>query len=166
MAMAPHSSVLAWRIPGMGEPGGLPSMGWHRVGHDWSDLAAAAAAEVQARNWQMRSQLPVALCHLQTPWLPIHVCSEWNENWESLGKATRSTTSGLCFPLFLKFGVGKGHEKHARQFLKPGHPRCPGARLLYTLTLICLRVPSWGPCGLWGKEPAFPTCPLLCSMSF
>ena len=39
--MATHSSVLAWRIPGTGEPGGLPSMGSHRVGHDWSDLAAA-----------------------------------------------------------------------------------------------------------------------------
>ena len=34
MEMAPHSGVLAWRIPGMGEPGGLPSMGSHRVGHD------------------------------------------------------------------------------------------------------------------------------------
>ena len=42
--MATHSSVLAWRIPGTGEPGGLPSMGSHRVGHDWSDLAAAVAA--------------------------------------------------------------------------------------------------------------------------
>ena len=42
--MATHSSVLAWRIPVMGEPGGLPSMGSHRVRHDWSDLAAAAAA--------------------------------------------------------------------------------------------------------------------------
>ena len=42
--MATHSSVLAWRIPGTLEPGGLPSMGPHRVGHDWSDLAAAAAA--------------------------------------------------------------------------------------------------------------------------
>ena len=41
--MATHSSVLPWRIPGTGEPGGLPSMGLHRVGHDWSDLAAAAA---------------------------------------------------------------------------------------------------------------------------
>ena len=41
--MAAHSSVLAWRIPGTGEPGGLPSMGSHRVGHDSSDLAAAAA---------------------------------------------------------------------------------------------------------------------------
>ena len=36
--MTTHSSVLAWRIPGTGEPGGLPSMGSHRVGHDWSDL--------------------------------------------------------------------------------------------------------------------------------
>ena len=42
--MATHSSVLAWRIPGTGEPGGLPSMGSHRVVHGWSDLAAAAAA--------------------------------------------------------------------------------------------------------------------------
>ena len=41
--MATHSSVLAWRIPGTEEPGGLPSMGSHRVRHDWSDLAAAAA---------------------------------------------------------------------------------------------------------------------------
>ena len=40
--MATHSSVLAWRIPGTGESGGLPSTGSHRVGHDWSDLAAAA----------------------------------------------------------------------------------------------------------------------------
>ena len=43
--MATHSSVLAWRIPGMGEPGGLQFMGSHRVGHDWSDLAAAAASK-------------------------------------------------------------------------------------------------------------------------
>ena len=37
--MATHSSVLAWRVPGTGKPGGLPSMGSHRVGHDWSDSA-------------------------------------------------------------------------------------------------------------------------------
>jgi len=42
--MATHSCVLAWRIPGTGEPVGLPSTGLHRVGHDRSDLAAAAAA--------------------------------------------------------------------------------------------------------------------------
>ena len=42
--MATHSSVLAWRIPGTGEPGRLPSMGSNRVGHDSRNLAAAAAA--------------------------------------------------------------------------------------------------------------------------
>ena len=42
--METHSSVLAWRIPGMGEPGGLPSLGSHRVGHNFSDLAAVAVA--------------------------------------------------------------------------------------------------------------------------
>ena len=54
-AMAPHSSTLAWRIPGMGEPGGLRSTGSHRVGHDWCDLAAAAAAvkhqSSKLKNW-------------------------------------------------------------------------------------------------------------------
>ena len=44
--MATHSSVLAWRIPGTGEPGGLPSMGSYRIGHNWSDLAAAAARDL------------------------------------------------------------------------------------------------------------------------
>ena len=42
--METHSSILAWRIPGMGEPGGLPSMGSHRVRHDRRELAAVAAA--------------------------------------------------------------------------------------------------------------------------
>ena len=45
--MATHSSVLAWRIPWTEEPGGLPSMGSHRVGHDWSDLAAADLLPIQ-----------------------------------------------------------------------------------------------------------------------
>ena len=46
--MATHSSVLAGRIPRTGEPGGLLSVGSHRVGHDWSDAAAAAAAAAAA----------------------------------------------------------------------------------------------------------------------
>ena len=58
--MATHSSVLAWRIPGTGEPGGLPSMGSHRVGHDWSDLAAAAV-----HNRTCRISLPwFSLCEI------------------------------------------------------------------------------------------------------
>ena len=65
--MATHSSVLAWRIPGMGEPGGLPSMGSHRVGHDWSNLAAAAAGAdnyVFPHNCCSVTHLCPTLCHL------------------------------------------------------------------------------------------------------
>ena len=49
--MATHSSVLPWRIPGTEEPSGLPSMGSHRVGHNWSDLAAAAEAAKSILFW-------------------------------------------------------------------------------------------------------------------
>jgi len=45
--MATHSSILAWRISGTGKPGGLLSMGSHKVGQDLSDLAAAAAATLE-----------------------------------------------------------------------------------------------------------------------
>ena len=45
--MATHSRVLAWRIPGTGEPGGLPSLGSHRVGHNCSDLAIVIAKSLQ-----------------------------------------------------------------------------------------------------------------------
>ena len=54
--METHSSVLAWRVPGTGEPGGLPSMGSHRVGHDWSNLAAkwrtGKPGVLQSIGWQ------------------------------------------------------------------------------------------------------------------
>ena len=59
--MATHPSVLAWRIPGTGEPGGLPSMGSHRVGHNWSDLAAAAAAGKVFLAW-MLAEIPKLWC--------------------------------------------------------------------------------------------------------
>ena len=49
--MATYSNVLAWRIPGTGEPGGLLSMGSHRVGHDWSDLAAEAESVKKQSVW-------------------------------------------------------------------------------------------------------------------
>ena len=64
--MATHSSVLARRIPATGEPGGLPSLGLHRVWHDWSDLAAAAAGsfsnesqrEIRLRSGPVVKNLP------------------------------------------------------------------------------------------------------------
>ena len=81
--MATHSSVLAWRIPWMEKPGRLLSMGSHRVGHDWSDLAAAAAAEhfkQEGSRWKSKcfllayhsfilllSALPISTPHPTSP---------------------------------------------------------------------------------------------------
>ena len=65
--LATHSSVLAFRIPGTGEPSGLPSVGSHRVGHDWSDLAAAAAASIIEAYSVCSSQLyilTIILCEV------------------------------------------------------------------------------------------------------
>ena len=58
--MATHSSVLAWRILGTGEPGGLPSMGSHRVRHDLSDLAAAAAVGFPGSSYSKEIACSVA----------------------------------------------------------------------------------------------------------
>ena len=59
--MATHSSVLAWRIPGTEEPGGLSSMGSHRVGHDWRDLAAAAAAIAAVVAYEQKYHICVCI---------------------------------------------------------------------------------------------------------
>ena len=64
--MATHSSVLAWRIPGMGDPGGLSSVGSHRVGHNWSDLAAAAAAATNINNQKSSRMYKILKCTLIT----------------------------------------------------------------------------------------------------
>ena len=69
--MATHSSVLAWRIPGMGEPGGLPSMGSHRVGHDWSDLAAAAAVYTRQHMKNQRHYLPTKVHLVKAMIFPV-----------------------------------------------------------------------------------------------
>ena len=73
--MATHSSVLAWRIPGTGEPGGLPSKGSHRVGHDCSDLAAAATLECFFTWWQLNLVCSFPSTHgtsFITPMSPPH----------------------------------------------------------------------------------------------
>ena len=67
-AMANHSSILAWRIPGTEEPGGLQSMGLHRVRHDWSDLAAAAAAKLPEVR-PMTKGFATELAHM---WIHVH----------------------------------------------------------------------------------------------
>ena len=94
--MATHSSVLAWRIPGTGEPGGLPSMGLHRVGHDWSDLAAAAAAE-DLRHLKGQERSP----------------RNWVRQRKEEGKRKRRG-SGLG-PVLLGGAEGKKRFQHARK---------------------------------------------------
>ena len=72
--MVTHSSVLAWRIPGTGEPGGLPSVGSHRVGDDWSDLAAAAAVHWDA-PWKLTSQSAITRSEAEIP------CTHERHTW-------------------------------------------------------------------------------------
>jgi len=87
--MATHSNVLAWRIPGMGEPGGLLSMGSHRVGHDWSDLAAVAAAIWHCYEY--------TIIYLTIPLFPdmLAVC-----NWSIINNTSNEHLWSLLFPLF------------------------------------------------------------------
>ena len=119
--MATHSSVLAWRIPGTGEPGGLPSVGSHRVGHDWSDLAAAAAAPVNdlgcslnARsrwvNWGGSGWGKRSFIYLSR-WSSSHIFSV----------KTFSTSSDMkVIILFLTFlSVQFSHLSHVRLFVTP-----------------------------------------------
>ena len=73
--MATHSSVLAWRIPGTGEPGGLPSLGSHRVGYDWSDLAAAAA------YFTFSLEAPIHLVEFRTSRAALSAVRPLQGNW-------------------------------------------------------------------------------------
>ena len=100
-AMAPHSSILAWKIPWTEEPGGLQSMGSHRVGHDWSDLAAAtAAAESWRRQWQLTPVLLPAKSH---GWRSLAGSSPW-------GHEESDTTEWLHFHFSLScIGEGNGN---------------------------------------------------------
>ena len=90
--MATHSSVLAWRIPGTGEPGRLPSMGLHRVGHNWSDLAAAAA--YKSKGFPGSSAGKKSVCNAGDPSL----ISSLEDPLEK-GKATHSSILAWRIPV-------------------------------------------------------------------
>ena len=98
--MATHSSFLAWRIPGTVEPDGLPSMGSHRVGHNWSNLAAAAAF-----TWRRpRQPTPVLLPGKSHGWRSLVGCSPW-------GHKELATTEQLHFSFsFSCIGDGNGTQ--------------------------------------------------------
>ena len=97
--MATHSSVLAWRIPGTGEPGGLPSMVSHRVGHDRSDLAAAAAA--WAINLSSFSTFLLCFkCQMTTEWLML-------SSWTTSCVVLRGSASMMALNLSLSTSDGQ-----------------------------------------------------------
>ena len=79
--MTTHSSVLAWRIPGTGESGGLPSMGLRRVRHDWSDLAAEASSVTG--QWQS------CIC-----WVEMGVWMAWRANRSCFSRVSIISNSG------------------------------------------------------------------------
>ena len=116
--MATHSSVLAWRIPGTRESGGLPSMGSHRVGHSWSNLAAAGTLSISPgkgrmwfsfRIWTLRRAwvysvigLVAALCHpviLLGVWVDTHMVAGWGDR-------------AYLYGLRLRLNSSQGKEQH------------------------------------------------------
>ena len=91
--MATHSNVLAWRIPGTGEPGRLPSMGSHRVGHDWSDLAAARSYTKYIPVTSPVAQTVKCLPTMQETWV-------WSLCWEDpLEKEMATHASTLAWKI-------------------------------------------------------------------
>ena len=106
--MATHSRVPAWRIPGTEEPGGLPSMGLHRVGHDWSDLAAAGAWRVRADHSESFHVL------ITSRWLS----SSFHLRWHLLPRGSLPTAtwlSGHLLPLPSPFRPGVIMAPHSFQ---------------------------------------------------
>ena len=104
--MATHSSILAWRIPGMGEPGGLLSMGSHRVGYDWSDLAAATVTSM----WNEYN------CVVVWAFFGIAFLWDWNDSQQSyvhwwVFQFAGILSATLSQHHLLRFGIGTTKRK-------------------------------------------------------
>ena len=127
--MATHSSVLAWRIPGAAEPGGLPSMGSHRAGHDWSDLAAAVTF-LWTREMQLRERPQL------THW-PVWLYQAWEDQlscqggWDE-GELTTPGKAEICIAL----GCSKSpRDKHS--LLDGDLPAAAAAKSLQSCPTLC-----------------------------
>jgi len=116
--MATHSSVLAWRIPGTGEPGGPTSMGSHRVGHDWSDLAAAVGLD---KNSVIYDNLSTPPCNSEPPiqTIGIQVIKRFYivGDYEDLVKSSQIIT----FPI-LWFYLNMATLKQTHKLIKYSRP--------------------------------------------
>ena len=122
--MATQSSVLAWRISGTEEPCGLLSMGLHRVGHNWSDLAAAAAAQNKSSSWPRKCE-PHAQCYKWSQLLHNHYLQ--NTGRERGGVGWESLTTSILADLLFPFRLCAPNAKDAG--LIPGWGRFPYAIL-------------------------------------
>ena len=144
--MATHSSVLARRIPGTGEPGGLPSMGSHRVGHNWCDLAAAAPKRVgiikklhhvltpngimkhaSSKTITIIQQVPI--CPLNLPTSPI------NEGLCSYFLNSTTLRNFHSFSLYSRWRVGNSYAESTSPFI----------------TSLVVSIIHWNTCG-WVSE--------------
>ena len=103
-----RSSVLAWRIPGTVEPDGLPSMGSHRVGHDWSDLAAAAVYLTEDFSSSVISSWT---CKVLFFFLSLFLQNDYNLK-DFISRLLFSQNLTLKYPL-LKFIQSKNYETKA-----------------------------------------------------
>ena len=150
--MATHSSVLAWRIPGTGEPGGLPSMGSHRVRHNWSDLAVAAHGDGRitqgggpnslSTGWQIRWNCLPTSTFLAL--LPDNFMSSGPESASSLDAPQFTCWSTdvwlfncLCFLSQRCWALGSLGETRKRALYEvsfDGHNK--GPKLTYTYTVL------------------------------
>ena len=129
--MATHSSVLAWRIPWTVEPGGLPSVGLHRVRHDWSDLAAAAALQEEELLW-------TSLQPLSPRWIKNGLIFVSERDW-GMDKQWSDQEEGGCVQLGLLFPFSQNFQQQKEK------------RPDFNLASICLKRFCL-LCALWAKS--------------
>ena len=142
--MANHSSIPAWRIPGTGEPGGLPSMRLHRVGPDWSDLAVAAA------EFSSVAQLCPTLCdpmNYSTPGLPAHPqvpeFTQTHVHW--VGDAIQLI---LCCPLLLLPSIFPSIRVFSKESVL--YIKWPNIGAPASASVLPMNIQDWFPLGLTG----------------
>ena len=153
--MATHSSILALRIPGSKEPGGLPSMGLHRVRHNWSDLAAAAAGFFSAAVTELSSCAEIVLLS-KSEILTSFPFTKKSLSTLVLDRELKKHSHSLCYqtfllgkPLwwceFLLFGKSVSHvvntEKADRS--RTAVPYCLRGRLMSCWATDCSLVVKW-----------------------
>ena len=118
--MATHSSVLAWRIPGMGEPGGLPSLGSHRIGHNWSDLAAYNTSNIKSllflSHWVTSDCAIPSTVHYQAP---LSIGFPRQEYWSGVPLPSPKNTGVGCNFLLQCIKVKVKSLSHVRLLVTP-----------------------------------------------